>query len=313
MGIPTIDADSTQVLALLSAMGASTASARVVTISGEPRSKARPRFTRNGHVYSSEKQRAHHVAMGLCLSQEFRELLLGNVAVACLFVRSTKGRVDIDNMMKQVLDVANKICWQDDYQVTGLAALSAMDSENPRTVLAFAAHSSTLDRSDPTLHGICAGCGVEFTYRQYASQKPKKYCEGNCAARINKEHLKSPVTCMACHGVFVRKYAAQKLCSTACQVASLTASGWSRRKHPDGACSMCGVKTSRPEYVRCRACWGKSSKPTPGAKLDVAKATAIRSRYAEGGISHKALAAMYGVATSQISAVLSNQTWVDPQ
>lgn len=136
-------------------------------IPGNPPTKARPRFSKHGHAYTSAEAREAEKVTAWELKTYFKEPLKGNLAVACVFCRRTKGRVDVDNLMKHLLDSANKVAWYDDYQITALCGMLDLDRENPRTIFAVGQHlNSTMDRSDPTTvgsEGTCTRCGERFT------------------------------------------------------------------------------------------------------------------------------------------------------
>lgn len=134
-----------QLLRLLGGVGDS---AIGVEIEGEPRSKARPRFSAGGKPYSDRKQVEHARYLGLRLRDGFPQPMEGNVVAIAIFYRSHRGRIDLDNLLKQALDAANGIVYEDDAQVTALAGRLELDRENPRTLLAFASHESTMQRGD---------------------------------------------------------------------------------------------------------------------------------------------------------------------
>ena len=113
---------------------------------GEPVAKGRARSLRSGGTYTpKETRRAEsNVAIRLRNARKFDS----NVAVAVRFYRSTRHRVDLDNLVKLLLDGATKArVWRDDCQVTAIAASLHLDEKNPRTVVAFGEHRSTLSRA----------------------------------------------------------------------------------------------------------------------------------------------------------------------
>jgi len=61
--------------------------------------------------------------------------LIGDLSVTAQFFRSNKIRVDIDNLVKTILDSANKILFNDDSQVKELYATIDIDKNNPRTII----------------------------------------------------------------------------------------------------------------------------------------------------------------------------------
>lgn len=121
-----------------------------LTIPGVPQSKARPRFGR-GHAYKAD--RSQERATGMVVRQGFSSPWEGAVAVFCAFYRPDRRRVDLDNLVKHVLDASNRIAFKDDSQVTALAALLEVDRECPRTVVVFARHRGSMERGAPAARG----------------------------------------------------------------------------------------------------------------------------------------------------------------
>ena len=109
--------------------------------------KRRPRAG-NGVVYSDPEQEAaeQRTAFELRRWLPGGRQLAGNVAVGCIFFRPTRRRVDVDNLVKHVLDAANGVTFADDSQVTRLYADVELDRANPRTVVVMGRHASTLTR-----------------------------------------------------------------------------------------------------------------------------------------------------------------------
>jgi Holliday junction resolvase RusA-like endonuclease len=62
----------------------------------------------------------------------------GRLVVVFLFYRRTGRRHDFDNLLKQVLDIGNGICWLDDSQIDDAVQRRRIDRERPRTVIAAA-------------------------------------------------------------------------------------------------------------------------------------------------------------------------------
>lgn len=114
-----------------------------ITLPGVPTVKARPRFSGRG-TYAADRDAERDTAYRL--KQVVRQPHTGNVALACIFYRPDRRRVDADNMLKHVCDAANGVLWLDDSQCTATAAVVELDAANPRTVVAVARHTSTLTR-----------------------------------------------------------------------------------------------------------------------------------------------------------------------
>lgn len=227
----------------------------VVTIEGEPRSKARPRFTSTGKPYSDPIQKANQEYLAACLLPHFPKPLAGNLAVAAVFYRSTRQPIDTDNMLKQLLDSGKNLCWGDDRQVTAVAGIAHLDRDRPRIEVAIAPHESTLIRYDAEPMA-CQKCGKGFTPRHrspcHGDVKPK-YCSRKCASHTRAEDLTAEANCRQCTNLFRRKYAGMVFCSDDCRLLSLNA----KVVRIKAVCMKCGKKVSRKEYRTCRDCWGK--------------------------------------------------------
>jgi Holliday junction resolvase RusA-like endonuclease/endogenous inhibitor of DNA gyrase (YacG/DUF329 family) len=222
---------------------------RVVVIEGVPKSKARPRFGRNGRAYALDEQVAAEQALGWRLKESFAEPLDGNLAVGCIFYRPTSHRVDVDNMLKHVMDSANLVVWHDDYQVTAQVGIVELDAERPRTVIVIGRHISSMERSGHAEKSIvCPQCGVRFTSKQH---RPK-FCSRACSSRSRGEDLSAQVPCAWCRKAFHRRSAGARFCSNACRLASLNAP---TRGRPLALCVACGARLSKAGYKHCRACW----------------------------------------------------------
>lgn len=86
------------------------------------------------------------------------ELWTGNIAVAGIFYRANRQPIDYDNMLKHLGDAGNGVAWTDDHLITGGCGIVELDAANPRSVLAFAPHRSTMLRGTDAV-GPCRACG----------------------------------------------------------------------------------------------------------------------------------------------------------
>lgn len=164
-----------------------------VVIEGDPVSKARPRFSRNGHTYTPQKT----IEGEKRLAESFDGVprFGGNVAIVAIFRRRTKQRIDVDNMLKAVLDAGTRAnLWADDSQVTALLGFVEHDSERPRTTIAFGRHASSLARGDDALIE-CESCDETF--------KPKnatqKYCSNRCRLKGDRKRRVGATSCRRGH------------------------------------------------------------------------------------------------------------------
>lgn len=73
----------------------------------------------------------------------------------------------------------------------------------------------------------------------------------------------------------------------------------------------CGERRCvNPAHLRTKPPpWGPVGEASGGAKLTPGKAREIRSAYAAGGVSLRALAERYGVSRDAVHAVVTNRTW----
>jgi len=239
----------TRVLKILEAWSPDARVYETLVIHGQPPSKARPRFAK-GAVYSSRGQRDAERYTKRTLAAAFERPLLGNVAVVCGFYRSNYQRVDVDNMLKHVMDAANGTVWEDDMQVTAMSGYLELDTEHPRTVIGIASYESSLSRFAIPLRK-CERCDAEFQPQFHGSKQ--RYCGRECAAKGAGLRRRAKAPCRTCGTVFVREHALQRYCSDAC------GAGKNKKLKPlfGEKCTDCG--TSRIKPGRCRRCWKKST------------------------------------------------------
>lgn len=184
------------------------------------------------------------------LADCFVEPKSGNIAIACVFYRADRQRVDADNMMKAVMDIATGICWFDDSQVTAQAGFAEFDQTRPRLLVVIGPARSSLRRTGlPTIAipKTCELCGTEF-FSYFAKQR---FCSHRC--RNGGFDLMDLVPCPACGVLFKRKTSTQQLCSNACRGKIMGDRRRTRGAKPD--CRSCGKPLSRHGYILCRACW----------------------------------------------------------
>lgn len=104
-----------------------------LVIPGSPKPKQRPRFTRQGRVYSPSSKEERRVAEHIAAQIGYRKPLTGPLKVTMRFYRSDKRRVDLDNLEKLVADSANGVLWVDDSQIMEVTSSKHYDKDNPRT------------------------------------------------------------------------------------------------------------------------------------------------------------------------------------
>jgi Holliday junction resolvase RusA-like endonuclease len=219
-----------------------------IVIDGEPVSKARPRFTGNGRPYTPKRTRdgeAMIAARFSCLPK-----FASNVAVGCIFYRSTFQRVDIDNLLKAILDGATRAqLWGDDSQVTAIIGVLEYDRTRPRTVVAFGEHASSLGRGEDA-KATCESCGKRFVAAG-RRRETARWCSREC-----RMTLAESVECPGCHTPFKRRTANQIYCSSACRGKGQTARAALRVRCAQGH-ELTPENTRvdpKTQKRRCRAC-----------------------------------------------------------
>lgn len=108
----------------------------IYTIHGSPMPKERPRVnTKTGTVYTPKKT--------LQWERDIRKqlvspvMLKGNVEVILHFflIEKRHKKIDLDNLIKAVLDALNKVCYKDDKQVTRIDARKIITLSDEQVVI----------------------------------------------------------------------------------------------------------------------------------------------------------------------------------
>lgn len=223
---------------------------RVIVVAGEPPSKGRPRFTKTGRPYTPKVT----VLGERRLAEAFAgtPTFPGNVSVVCIFYRSSRQRIDVDNMLKAVLDAATRAhVWGDDSQVTALVGIVECDRENPRTIVAFGQHDSSMKRGAEAMIP-CAHCEAPFL----PTSSKARFCSLACRrASVTR------VACGHCGRQFKRTSGNQRFCSRRCR-ADATRAATAARTH----CKRGHELSDENTHVladgrrRCRRCQADAAK-----------------------------------------------------
>lgn len=126
---------------------------RVLTLvhEGIPIPKARPRVTPDGRrLYNPKRTTDAQRSLGWAFvkAMDHGPVFTDRVALLAIFYRPDRRRLDVDNLMKLVMDAATKAkVWNDDSQVTAQAALLELDPARPRTVIALCPYLSAHSRA----------------------------------------------------------------------------------------------------------------------------------------------------------------------
>jgi Holliday junction resolvase RusA-like endonuclease len=244
--------DATRAIELLHAVAGDLHDVHYTLMEWEPASKARPRFAKGGRTYTPAESRKAEARTAAWLRQCFDEPMTGNVALACLFFRPNRQRIDVDNMLKHVCDAANGIIWHDDSQVSSVTGVIELDPDRPRTLLAVSPHMSTMTRGTDATYP-CGQCGRPIPMN--GQTKRRKTCSSDCAARIRGfEPLDIEIPCAECGQPFRRTTRAQRLCSPECRADRVRGSN-KMRAQPKSECLDCGRVLTHHRGGRCRECW----------------------------------------------------------
>ncbi|MFJ5038019.1 RusA family crossover junction endodeoxyribonuclease [Streptomyces parvulus] len=151
-------------------------------VMGEPHSKSRPRFSKEGRAYKDPADADAEQATKWKLRRWWRRgPLTGNVALGCVFFRSTRQEIDGDNLLKHLCDAGNGLLWVDDSQITAKYGAIELDEFMPRTILVVAPHVSTMLRGTDYVRP-CEGCGAPFT----PSRRSQRFHSRECSSAARR-------------------------------------------------------------------------------------------------------------------------------
>jgi len=120
----------------------------IFTVKGQPKGKGRPRFTKNGHVYTPESTRIYEEEIKIRYKEKYKnEMLDGNIAVEVFINKKPASylgikkynkllgkycniKPDTDNVVKAVLDALNGVAYADDKNVVELYAVKKYSTES---------------------------------------------------------------------------------------------------------------------------------------------------------------------------------------
>lgn len=120
-------------------LGGDVVTALSFTVPGQPIPKGRPRVFR-GRAITPPRTHVYERSVQLCALAELGRLkrarrvwpLDAEYVVACAFYMQDARRVDVDNLLKSVLDAGNGVLWSDDSRVCGATVARKIDRERPR-------------------------------------------------------------------------------------------------------------------------------------------------------------------------------------
>ncbi len=128
------------------------------------------------HAYRKSDYTSYRDALGWLLKERIggtwntRRYTFG---LQVKFYLGNKRKIDLDNLLKPVMDAGTHILWADDSQVAELSALKVLNDPNPRIEVTVYHVGDFID-----YHHTCAYCG-----RDMAGLKElrRKYCTKYCA------------------------------------------------------------------------------------------------------------------------------------
>lgn len=188
-------------------------------VPGEPVSKSRARFTKQGSrtfAYTPQKthdgEKAVAKAFLNAMPPEYEPDGEYHFGVSAKFFNATRQRRDVDNMLKLILDGLNGVAWVDDNQVTEVIGRKSYEweKEAARTEVTIYRVGKIAPPS-----GKCKFCGETFLL--YRSTPARKYCSRACD-QANRS-AKRMTTCIQCKKTFDpgRDQSGKKFCGDECK------------------------------------------------------------------------------------------------
>ncbi|KKL26395.1 hypothetical protein LCGC14_2395750 [marine sediment metagenome] len=108
---------------------------RSITLSlpGDPVPAPRPRFGQGG-TYMPERYTDYKLGLAWAFKAEMgrKKPMRGPLIIVLNFYRKTRGKVDIDNLEKTVLDAGNGVVWEDDSQIVEMHSRKVLGCADPR-------------------------------------------------------------------------------------------------------------------------------------------------------------------------------------
>lgn len=204
-------------------------------VEGEPTSKARARFTRNGYAYTPERTKLaeRKVADAFKMARKLDKDEEATYGVMCVFFCGIRQRRDVDNMMKLILDGLNGIAWEDDSQVVELAGRKILTiPKNARSEIVIYQIGKL-----QYFTGTCRGCGSSFRVRQrvQSNGKRQEFCSSECFYSWKRnQNIRTCVACGSEFPAYTRK--SVKYCSEECSP---------KKKRISLVCVRCGKSFHR--------------------------------------------------------------------
>lgn len=239
---------------------------------GEPVAHQRPRLGRGGKTYTPQKTKEYKEGLAWIIKSEIRNYKIDKEAlygIQAIFYRSNRQRVDIDNLLKTVLDSLTLAgFWADDAQVREISARLLKSQKQARTEFVVYKISEEWAHVPSSK---CQYCNGPISPKKTYPSSIRQFCSNECFNKSNR----ITITCRWCGKEFdiPRSQATRKseryqyptqFCSRECSIQYHRQLKRIAGKESDKwKCQTCGGRVSRKEYTICRACSMKTrSDPT---------------------------------------------------
>lgn len=186
-------------------------------------------------VYRKEDYTAYRDALGWLIKEQLGgewDTHRYSFGVRARFFLSNRRKVDLDNLIKPIMDAGTRVVWADDSQVVEVYAIVLRDDPDPRVEVLIYAIEDFVD-----YHHSCLYCGKELHGPEgFGKGLTKKYCSVRChdnAQRQGKERV-----CEECGKTFwsgrykgLKRKVNKRFCSRACWYAWLKKHGKEQAEH----------------------------------------------------------------------------------
>ena len=231
--------------------------------------------TKAAHGYTPQNLKEYEDKIGWLLRQARVERNdVDDLGVhAVFYVRGVK--LDVDNLVKALLDGCNHVAWRDDQQVTRLTAEAVRGSDEPHIDLVvyvtgrrardcencgkpltasqiargrMFCSKGCYDRDQRRgTNRPCATCGTIVYRNAEKAQEENVYCSPECRTT-------APGICRECGKQSVEQWTNRHFCSTECSVSWHKRRALSPKSKPCGTCADCGGPVFGRGSERCKAC-----------------------------------------------------------
>ena|SRR3990167_491906 len=241
-------------------------------LKGNPLSKARARLGKYGNFYTPKETVNYEKALWWIMKAQLKSVLPDGESyfgVRAIFYRSSKQRVDCDNLMKCIFDAGNKLVYNDDSQITEEFGKLFLAHNNPRVVFLIYKVKDTISNTK------CPQCLKEF-FRSPSLSK-RIYCSKECFHRFTTSTSCVIKTCQVCFKKFslaqcIARASKGLYCSHACSAIGNGRKKTEMRGSQHWKCHKCGGRVSRKEYTRCIQCFLESRSVIKGKYWSMRKA-----------------------------------------